>query len=245
MTRSSLPDTSRCSAREHLTNRVTRRVSLARPFESIRKLAPTWRLHDVVDIPTHRSLASIFVACRGRVHDRHGSHDRQHRAAHDRTKAALLANQPDVGGDRLRADLRRLSAARRMGGRPTRAPPRDHRRPCRVHRSFTRSLAGRQRGGPDRDARRPGSRRGDVPPRRPVDNSEHVHRRRRAQQSARHLGSTRGPGRDRRARVRRHPDPVRRMAVHLLAERPGRHGRAGACPAGGARDPPRGYATTI
>ena len=123
----------------------------------------------------------------------------------------------------------------------------DHRRLGRVHRRFAGSLARRQRGGPDRDARRPGSWRRTVPPSRIVDCSEHVHRGRRAQQGARYLGRSRRPRCNLRGRVRRPADAVRRMAVRLSAQRPGRRGRAAARSGGSSQRPapiPSGDAST-
>ena len=84
-----------------------------------------------------------------------------------------------------------------------------------------------------------------VPPSRIVDCSEHVHRGRRAQQGARYLGRSRRPRCDLRGRVRRPADAVRRMAVRLPAQRPGRRGRAAARPAGRARDPRRYRAAAL
>ena len=64
-------------------------------------------------------------------------------------------------------------------------------------------------------------------------------RGRRAQQGARDLGRPRRRRRDRRRDRRRPSDPLRRLAVHLLPQRPDRRGRAAARSADRAREPAR------
>ena len=68
---------------------------------------------------------------------------------------------------------------------------------------------------------------------------------RRAQQGARDLGRTRRRWRDRRCDRRGPFDPVRRLAVHLLPQRPDRRGRAAVGTADRARKPPRHGAAQV
>ena len=90
---------------------------------------------------------------------------------------------------------------------------------------------------PHGDARDPGARGGARAPRGLVDRDEPVRRGSRAQQGPRHLGRGGRPGRDRRPAGRRNPHDLRRMAVHLLLQRP--HRRDGTRPRAqdGAREP--------
>ena len=81
---------------------------------------------------------------------------------------------------------------------------------------------------PHRDARDPGTRGGARAAGCAVDRDEHVLRGRRAQQGPRHLGRGGRTGRDGRPAGRRNSHHLRRMAVHLLLQRP--HRRSGARP---------------
>ena len=97
----------------------------------------------------------------------------------------------------------------------------------------------------DRSEGRSGARRGDHAARRPVDRDEHVRRGRRAQQGARDLGRARCRRRDRWSDRRRPSHPLRRVAVHLLSERPDRGRRAGARTQDRARQPARHHAPAV
>ena len=175
----------------------------------------------------------------------HRSDDRQHVVADDRPGSALQRDQPAMGGDRLRAHVRRLSAARRSRRGSARPPPDPDARAGRVHGGFAGVRARDRRGVPDRKPGGSGSGRGGHAARRPVDRDEHVPRGRRAQQGARDLGRARCHRRDRRADHRRGSHPVRRMAVHLLSKRPDRGGRAGARTADRPRQPARHDAPAV
>ncbi len=139
-----------------------------------------------------------------------------------------------MGGDRLRAHLRRVPAARRPGSRPARPQAPVHGRAGDLHRGLARLRAGHQRHLPDHHARHPGPGRRRGAARRAVHRDEHVQRGRRTQQGARRLGWHRRHGGQRRPAGRRLAHPVRRLAVHLLPERPDRRGRPHAGPPGRA-----------
>ena len=81
-----------------------------------------WRSDDV-HIPEYQSLARVRAAGGVVLHDGHRSDDRQRLAADDRSRSALQRDQPAMGGDRVRAHVRRLHAARRSCGGPARPPP--------------------------------------------------------------------------------------------------------------------------
>ena len=68
---------------------------------------------------------------------------------------------------------------------------------------------------------------------------------RRAQQGARDLGRARRQRRDRRAGRRRAADPLRRLAVHLLPQRPDRHRHARVGAADRAREPAHHRAAAV
>ena len=187
---------------------------------------------------THQPLARVRAVGRRVLHDDHRSDDRQRLTAHDRPRSAFHPDQPAVGGDRLRAHVRWPAAVgwpRRRSAWPP-ACPDGRARP--VHGRVAGLRARDQRGLPDRDPGHPRGRCGDHAARRPVDRDEHVPGGRRAQQGARDLGRARRRRCDRRADRRRASHPLRRMAVHLLPERPDRPGRTGAGTEDRAREPP-------
>ena len=95
---------------------------------------------------TRRSapLAGLLAARRRVLHDGRRPDDHQRRAADHRPQAALPRAGPAVGGDRLRADLRRVPAARRPGRRPARPPAPVHGRAGHLHRGLARLRAGHQ-----------------------------------------------------------------------------------------------------
>jgi hypothetical protein len=96
---------------------------------------------------------------------------------------------PAVGGDRVRADLGRVLAARGPGRRLARPQPPVHGRAGDLHRGLAGLRAGHQRHVPDRHARHPGPGRRGGAARRAVDSDEHVQRGRRAQQGAGAVGA--------------------------------------------------------
>ena len=91
----------------------------------------------------------------------------------------------------------------------------------------------------DRDAGGAGARRRDRAPGGAVDRDEHVPRGRRAEQGTGRVGRHRGERRGRRGARRRPAHPLRRLAVHLLPQRPDRRGGVAARPAHGAGEPTR------
>ena len=144
----------------------------------------------------------------------------------------LLGAGPAVGLERVRPHLRRLPPARRPCRRPARAPTALHRRRsplfaaaslgARPRHGRTAPLIGfRAVQGLGAAHRRPG---------RPVHPDDHLHRGRRAQQGARHLGRRLRPRRRRRRARRRRPDRPRRVGVDLLHQRARRDRRHGAWP---------------
>ena len=126
--------------------------------------------------PREQPLAGPRDRLPGAVHGRARRDDRERRAALDPARAALLALEPAVGGQRLHADVRRLPAARRPGGRPARAQATVRRRASRCSRrasllngvaqSPTMLIAGRGLQGLGGALR---------VPRRAVDHHHHVH----------------------------------------------------------------------
>src|SRR5215469_8949064 len=99
-----------------------------------------------------------------------------------------------------------------------------------LHLGLARLRACDRRHFPDHHARRPGPGRRRGAARRAVDRDEHVQRGRRAQQGTGYLGRHRRRGRYGRPAGGRPPHPVRRLAVHLLPERPDRRGHPRADP---------------
>ena len=197
------------------------------------------------DIPEYQSLARVRAVGGVVLHDDYRSDDRQRLAAHDRSRSALQRDQPAVGGDRVRAHVRRLHAARRSCRGPARPPPDPDGRAFVVYGGVAGSRAVDRRGVAYRSEGRSGAWRGDHAARRPVDRDEHVRRGRRAQQGARDLGRARCRRGDRWCDRRRASHPLRRVAVHLLSERPDRGRRAGARTQDRARQPARHHAPAV
>ena len=166
-----------------------------------------------------------------------GRDHRQRRAAAHPAGARLFRVRPGMGGQRLRADLRRAAAARRPGRGPARPPQDVHRRAAAVLRRLAgrrvRHLPGLLALGPRGAGRRRRARR----PGRAVADHHHLPRRRGAHAGVRRVR------RDERRRRRDRPDRRRRIdhlrlvavgAVRQRADR--RRGRAGRT-AGAGRDP--------
>src|ERR671937_563159 len=184
------------------------------------------------------SLARLRAAGGVLFHDDRRSHDRERCAPDDRAQAAFLGVEPAVGGDRVRADLRRLPAP----GRARRGPPgtsSDHDDRARaLHGRVARRGACDQRRVPDCDARAAGAGGGGGVAGGALDRDEHVQRGRRAQQGAWHLGWHRRPGRHGRADRGWICHPLRRLAVHLLPQRADRRGRFARGEADRSGEPP-------
>ena len=142
-----------------------------------------------------------------------------------------------MGRDRLRPDLRRLPTSRRPRGRSARASPHPDDRPGDLHHRIARMRAGNHGHVPDHGPRSPGIRRGDRAASGLVDRHEHVPGGCRPQQGARRLGRHRRERCDRRPDRGRAADPVRRLGVHLLPQRPDRCRGDAADPATGPREP--------
>ena len=180
-----------------------------------------------------RKWLALATTQRRPVHGRPGHRDRERRAALDQGRPRVLAGEPAVGDQRLRARLRRLPAPRRARGRPPRPPTDLPRRRGRLHGRLASRRAGLVGGVADRRAGAAGARRGDHLARRALDPLGHVPRGTRAQHRARRLGRGRRLRRRGRRAARRRPDRGAQLGVDLLRQRPGRRGRvhAGAVPA--------------
>ena len=156
------------------------------------------------------------------VHGRPGHRNRERGVAFDSGRPWVLAGEPAMGNQRVRARLRRLPAPRREGGRPARAP--SHLPPGRgrVHRRLAPGRPGLVRVVADRGARAAGSRCGDHHPGRALDPLDDLRRGEGAQHRARGLG--RGGRLRRRRRRPAGRDPHRRaqLGVDLLRQRPRR-----------------------
>ena len=172
---------------------------------------------------------------RGAVHDHPRHRDRQRRAAVDSARSRVLAGEPAVGDQRLRARLRRIPPAGRSLRRPPRPAAHLHGRNAHLHARLAALRARVERGVADRVPRAPGSRRGDAHAGRAVDPRRDVRRGSRAQHRAGRLGSRRRRGRRGRRPLRRHPRRLPLVGVDLLRQRPG--GRRRADP---RADPPLG-----
>ena len=195
-----------------------------------------------------RALHDLFAAAkvvRARsslhrpVHGRARHRDRERRAAVDPGRSGLLAGEPPVGDQRLRAALRRLPPARRPRRRPPRTPARVPRRHRRVHGRLAAVRVRMERGVADRRPRPAGPRRGDHLARRAVDPHDDLRRGQRAQHGARRLGRGRRVRRGRRRPARRRPHRPAELGVDLLRQRARRHRRLRARAAAARREPRR------
>ncbi len=184
-------------------------------------------------------MAGAGASERSPVHGRPGHRDRECRVALDQGRPRVLAREPSVGDQRVRARLRRLPAPRRASGRPHRAQahlPRGHRR---VHAGVPLRRSSVVRDVVDRRTRSPGSRSGDHHAVRALDPLDDLRRRARAQHRTRRLGRGRRVRRRRRRPPRRDPHRRAQLGVDLLRQRPGRHHRARAGAAASPREPRR------
>ena len=170
-------------------------------------------------------MAGAGAARDGPIRGRPRRLDRQRRPADDRQLARDRPGEPLLGGQRLRAHLRRLPAARWTPRRPARSKACVHGRsdPLRPRLARRRLRPVRRRA--DRRPGGPGPRRGDPLAGRALDRHHDLSRRRRAQQGARRLGSGRGCRRCRRRPARRRAHRVPRLGVGALGQRPDRDRR--------------------
>ena len=204
--------------------------------------------------PHDRSASQVVrprPALHGPVHGRAGHRGGERGAPLHPGRSRVLAREPPVGDQRLRALLRRVPPARRACRRSSRTPAGVPRRHRRVHRGVAVVGPRVERGRADRRPRAPGPRRRDHLARRPLDPDHDVRRGQRAQHRARGLGRRRRLRRGRGRAARRHPHRPAELGVDLLRQRAGRrrrlHPRADAADREPRRDgaqlrPPRGGA---
>ena len=170
-------------------------------------------------------MAGARSAGRHAVRRRARRGDRQRRAPVHRHRARLLPTGPPVGGQRLRAHLRRLPAARRARRRPARPAAHVHARADRVRVRLAGGRSRADRHPAHRGPRSAGTRRGDPRPGRALDRGRDLRRGRRAQQGDGRLGCRGRQRRRRRSAPRRSAHRVARLGVGLLGERADRAGR--------------------
>ena len=173
------------------------------------------------------------------VHGRARHRNRQRRSSLDQGRPRVLAGEPAVGDQRLRARVRGLPPARRACRRPARPQARLRGRARAVRRRLDRRRLRLERGVADRRPVAAGSRRRGHLSRGPVDPDDDLPRGPGAEHRARRLGSGRHVRRRRRRAPRRHLHRPAQLGVDLLHQRPGGAGgaRADAGPAG--REPRR------
>ena len=173
----------------------------------------------------------LALLCAPPVHGRARRRDRERRAAVDPDRPRVLAGEPAVGAERLRARVRRLPPARRTRRRPPRPPARPDRRRGAVHARARCSAGSPGATSADRVPRAPGARRRDRLARSALDHLGHVRRGPRAQHRPRRLGRRRRLRRGRRRAARRRPHRPAQLGVDLLRQRAGRHRGRRAAPA--------------
>ena len=156
------------------------------------------------------------------VHGRARHRDRERRSTLDPGRSRVLAGQPAVGDLRVRARLRRLSAARRTDGRPPWPSPHLHGRPGHVRDRLSPLRARLVRGIADRRPRPSGPRRRDDLAGRARDPDDHLRRRSGAEHRARRLGRCRRLRRRRGRAPRRRPHGRAVVGVDLLRQHPRR-----------------------
>ena len=152
--------------------------------------------------------------------------DRERRAALHPDRSPLLAGEPAVGDQRLRARVRRVPAPRRAPRRPARAQARLHGRTRHLHARLAAVRPRVERDVADRVPRAPGPRRGDDHAGGALDPRRDFQRGSRAQHRPRRLGRRRRLRRRSRRPVRRDPHRFPLVAVDLLRQRPGRESLA-------------------
>ena len=184
-------------------------------------------------------MAGAGATERGAVHGRPGHRDRERRVALDQGRPRVLAGEPAMGNQRLRARLRRLPAPRRARGRPARASAHLSRGHRGLHGRLVPRRPGVVRGVADRGARAPGPRRGDHLSGGALDPLGDVRGRPRAEPRARRVGRRRRLRRRRGRAARRRADRRAELGVDLLRERAGRHRRVRADAVPAHREPRR------
>ena len=140
------------------------------------------------------------------------------------TDLGLARGHPDLGGQRLHADVRRPDAARWPRRRPVRQPPGGADGACRLHPGLAGDRPGRERRTADRRPDRPRHRGRDPLAGRAVGGHEDLPRR-RAQQGARDLVRPGRWWRRGRRTARWCADRRSGLAVGVLRERPDRRAR--------------------
>ena len=173
------------------------------------------------------------------VRDRARRVDRERGAALHRQGPPPVPGQPVLGGQRLRADLRRLPPAGRPPGRPAGPPADVHHRADPVRRRVAGRRPVHLGVAADHRPRHPGPGRGHHRPRRAVDRDHHLHRGQGAQHGAGRVG--RGGRRRRRGgrAAGRRADRVPGLGVGAAGERADRLRRGPAVPAAAGREPRR------
>ena len=162
---------------------------------------------------------------RGAVHGHPRRRDRERRAAVDPGRPRVLAAEPAVGDQRIRARVRRLPAARRAIRRPPRPPSRLHGRNRHLHDRLAPVRPRVERRVAHCLPRVAGSRGRDHHPGSTLDPRCDVRGGPRAQHRAGGLGSRRRRRSRRRGALRRHPHRPPVLGVDLLRQRPGRNRR--------------------
>ena len=160
------------------------------------------------------------------VHGRARHRDRERRASVDPDRPRVLAGEPPVGRERLRALLRWLPPARRAG-----SPTSIGRRRLFIAGLITFTSASLvsglawSEGVADRGPRVPGPRRGAHHSRRTLDPDRHLQGREGTERGARRLGRRRRVRRCRRRAAGRRPHGRVELGVDLLRQHPRRdHG---------------------
>ena len=191
------------------------------------------------DVPDDRIDSTEVVRAgpppRRPVHGRARHRDRERRASVHPDRPRVLAGEPPVGRQRLRAALRRLPSTRRPCRRPVRPATVVRRRNHRLHPRVAGVGVRVGRGLADRGPRAAGARRRADHAGGALDPHHDVRRRQGAERSARCLGRRRRVRRSRRRAARRSPHRRAELGVDLLRQRAGRAPRARA-----RTDPPDG-----
>ena len=186
---------------------------------------------------SNRRWWALALSQRRPVHDRARHRDRERRPSFDPGGPRVLAGEPAVGDQRVRARLRRLPAARRARGRHRRPAASVHRRSRGVHRGVAPRGVRVERAVADRRPGAPGPRRGDHRPGGSLDPDDDLLRGQGAQHRARRLGSGRRVRRGRRRADGRHLHRRPQLGVDLPHQPAGRARRDGARAGPARREP--------
>ena len=186
-----------------------------------------------------RKWFALGLLLRRAVHGRARHRDRERRPSVHPDRPRVLAGEPPVGRERLRALLRRLPPARRAGRRHRRPSARVRRRADRLHRGVAPVRARLERGLADRRALAAGARRRDDHARRALDPQHDLRGGQGAERRTRRVGRGRRVRRRRRRAARGRPHRRAQLGVDLLRQRPRRSGRARARADPAEREPRR------